>query len=165
MRKNSTIQVSDALIVADGYDQLFTVTKIDNSIKKIIKEKDLMFYYKADGLEIRKIYCTNIYVLKTLTMYIQNFLSAKEIIKSIPTHKLSPYVGLLTKNLTRIQADKIAPYLDLEPGFLCNYNHKGIVEISYLLNKIIKNIRIDADSQEFKIALNKYQAELKESLK
>jgi hypothetical protein len=115
-----------------------------------------MFYINEDESG-RRIDCNDNPIFNNLTLYVQNILLVKEINNSIKTHKSSPYVGLLTKNLTTKLADEIAPYFDLEPGFSCTYDHDGFVKTPYLLNRIIKDIITDAASQKFQIALNKYR--------
>ena len=154
--KDTTIKYSEMLIVADSYDQATAVIGIDNLVKDIFNAKYPMFYINEDETGKRRIDCNNKSILNALTIYIHNFLFVREIKNNIQDHKLSPYIGLLAKHLTTKLTDEISPYLDLGHSFSCTYNHDSFVKTSYLLNKLIKNIRIDAATPEFKVALNKY---------
>ena len=143
------INLRDALMITNNDDQAMTVINIINA-------KCLLFYINEDESSRRKICCNNTSILNGLSLHIDKFRHAKEIFDNSRPHKLSPYVDLLTKNLTARLADEIAPYFDFGPSFSCTYDHDGFIKTPYLLNKIVNGIRTDAASPESQLAPNKY---------
>jgi hypothetical protein len=115
-----------------------------------------MSYINEDESGKRRSGCDNKSILNNLTLYLHNFLFVKAIKNNIQIHKPSPYIDLLKKQLTPKLTDEIMSYLNVKPGCSCTYNQGGFVKSSYLLNNIIKDIRIDVATPEFKITLKKY---------
>lgn len=149
-------EVNSIYMVYHGHIQDVMVTRLGNSVRYIIDTDYQLFYINEDQPEERVLYCRNNYILEDIALYLQNLSIVEGIINSTPTHMRSPYVSLLTKNLTKTLADKIAPFFGLDPCFSSTYDHDDCVKISNLLNTIIGKIRIDAASPKFQIALTKF---------
>jgi len=148
----------------EEYNQADTVILIDDLVRMISKSQVLACFISEDEYGRKIIECNNRYIFENIKLYIKNHSFIKDIYSGFVFSQFNPYEDLFIRNLNEILALGIGEYLNSDSGFHHNYDDHDLVKFCTIFNHFIDNIKKEANSREFKIALNLYQDQLERKL-
>lgn len=148
----------------EDYNQACIEILITDLVRMISNCKILGCFIWEDKSGIKIIKCNNRFIFENIKLYIKNHSFIKDIYSGFVFSRFNPYEDLFIRNLNEILALGIGEYLNSDSGFHHNYDDHDLVKFCTIFNHFIDNIKKEANSREFKIALNLYQDQLERKL-
>lgn len=166
---------SDELLKTEDYAKAEDIINVEKLVHDIIQSEGVLFSINedscdVDGRSIRKyIACKKPHIFNEILHYIDSDVF-KLITFSFPVHIFNPYFQLFIKNVGVKLGFDHGKYFrydtvykkNINDGFMIRDNERYAPRVD-MLNAFIDSIRLEAESQEFKKTINKYQRRAKDN--
>jgi len=144
------------LTIREVYNQTDNVISIHELVLMINNSKVLGCFILEDESGRKIIDCNNRFIFENIKHYIKEPKLIKEIYPGFFFNRFSPCVELFFRNFNEILTTGICEYLHSNPS-LHHYYDDDLVKFCTIFNHFFMNIKKEAKSPEFKIALALYQ--------